>query len=316
MGGGSAPRPRPGGAPGSGASRHYLFLINMAAIYAILTLSLNFILGYLGLISIGHAGFFAIGSYVSAALTLGLGAHFLVGLLGAALASMLAGFLLGFPALRLKGHYFVLVTLGFGEIVRLVLLNWKEVTRGTDGVIGIPPPTFGPWAIDTSAKFYYFSLVFVALTVLITHRLYRSKFGRSFVALKDAELAAEVVGVDAARVKLLAFGMSAFIAGIAGSLYAHFTSFISPEVYTIDVSVIILLMLLVGGSGTISGCLVGAALLTFLPEWLRFLKEYYLILYGMGIVLIMVFLPDGIVGLARRLGLRGASAALAGREGP
>lgn len=281
-------------------SDYMMFNINMAGIYILLTLSLNFVLGYIGLISIGHAGFFAIGAYISAGLTVGLYQSFWVGLVGAGLISALVGIIVGFPALRLKGHYFVLVTLGFGEIVRLVLLNWKSVTRGTDGIVNIPAPVLGPISFDNKAQYYYLILFFVLLASGVSWRIKNSKFGRSFLAIKSSELAAEVMGVNTTETKMLAFSLSAFFAGIAGSLYAHLFSFISPEVFTVEESVLILCMLLVGGSGSILGAIVGAVFLVFLQEWLRFLKEYYMILFGAGIVAVMVFMPSGIVGMVQQ----------------
>lgn len=285
-------------------SDYVLFLFNMTLIHALLAVSLNVVYGYLGLLSLGHAGFFALGAYVSAALTLGAGLPFPVGLGGAALASALAGLLLGFPAIRIRGHYFVLVTLGFGEIVRLILLNWKAVTRGTDGIIGIPAPSLGPLIVSTKLQYYYLDLAFLAVVLVLTARFRRSSLGRACIALRDSELAAAASGVSPAIVKLSAFSWSAAIAGLAGCLYAHFYTFISPEVFTIDVSVAVLLMVLVGGAATATGPVIGAALLTFLPEWLRPLKQYYLILYGAAVVAVMVFMPDGIIGLLRRVRTR------------
>ncbi|MBI3076155.1 MAG: branched-chain amino acid ABC transporter permease [Deltaproteobacteria bacterium] len=283
-------------------SDYVLFLLVMCANHALLAVSLNVVFGYLGLIALGHAGFYGIGAYVSAALTMWAGLPFALALLGAALAAALSGLALAIPALRVRGHYFVLITLGFGEIVRLILLNWKSVTRGTDGVVGVPAPAFGPLTISSKMGFYYLTLLVAVLAILLTERLRRSKFGRALIAIRGSEMAAATSGVDPALAKLLAFTFSAWIAGSAGSLYAHFYTFISPEVFTIDISVAALLMVLLGGAGSNLGAVVGAGLLTLLPEALRFLKELYLILYGAGIVLVMVFMPDGLVGIARRLG--------------
>jgi branched-chain amino acid transport system permease protein len=285
-------------------SRYYMNIFNLAGIFIILTYGLNFIHGYLGLISIGHAGFFAVGAYVTAGLTMAVGVNYFVALPLAAVASALTGVLLGFPALRMGGHYFVLITLGFGEIVRLVILNWKEVTNGTNGVNNIPAPTIAGWAFDSRFSYYYLVLFFIILTMIVTISLRRSKYGRSMLALKVGELAATVMGVNPAVNKLINFGMSAFFAGLAGGLYASYINSISPEVFSVDLSVDVLTMLLVGGSGTIAGPVVGSVFLVFLKEWLRFIKEYYMVIYGAGIVLVMIFMPFGLVGLAKRILLR------------
>jgi branched-chain amino acid transport system permease protein len=292
-------------------SDYALFLLNMAVIHTLLAVSLNVVFGYLGLLSLGQAGFYALGAYVSAALVLGAGLPFAIGLAGAVVASALAGLLVAFPAIRIRGHYFVLITLGFGEIVRLVLLNWKAVTRGTDGIIGIPAPALGPFVVSTKLRYYYLGLVLLALVLVLTAWLRRSSLGRACLAIKDNELAASACGVNPTIVKLSAFGWSAAIAGLAGSLYAHLFTFISPEVFTIDVSVAVLLMVLVGGAGTASGPVIGAVLLTFLPEWLRPLKQYYMILYGAAVVAVMVFMPEGLVGIVARLRMTRRQAAAA-----
>ena len=287
------------------AGRDYaLFLFTMAALHALLALSLDVVVGSLGLISLGHAALFGIGAYVSAAATLGLGLPWLSALGAAGAAGALAGLLLGLLSLRIRGHYFVLVSLGFGEIVRLILLNWKAVTRGTDGVIGIPPPSLGGLAVTSKLGAYYLSLALLVAVVALTGRLRRSALGRAFVALRSDELAARACGVSGALVKLSALGWSGALAGLAGSLYAHFYTFISPEVFTVDVSVTLLVMVLIGGAGTEGGPLVGALLLTFLPEWLRPFRQYYMILYGAAVVVVMVFAPDGIVGALKRARLR------------
>jgi branched-chain amino acid transport system permease protein len=283
------------------AGRDYpLFLATMAAIHALLALSLDMAVGSLGLISLGHAALFGIGAYLSAAATLGFGLPWLVALVVAAAGAGLAGLLLGLLALRIRGHYFVLVSLGFGEIVRLILLNWKTVTRGADGVVGIPAPSLGGLTVTSKLGVYFVALAILVIVAALTRRLRHSALGRAFVALREDELAARAAGVGPALVKLSALGWSGTVAGLAGSLYAHFYSFISPEVFTVDVSVTILVMVLVGGAGTEAGPLVGALLLTLLPEWLRPFRQYYLIVYGAAVVLVMVFMPGGVAGMLER----------------
>jgi branched-chain amino acid transport system permease protein len=285
-------------------SRYTLNILNLTGIFVVFTYSLNFIHGYLGLISIGQAGFFAIGAYVTAGLSMAVGLNYFFSLFLAAIASSVAGALIGFPATRIRGHYFVLITLGFGEIVRLIILNWNEVTNGTNGVNNIPPPRLGPWAFDSRLSYYYLVLFFVVLTLLVTLSLRRSKYGRSMLALKVSEQAATLMGVNPTVNKLISFCLSSFFAGLAGGLYASYIGSISPEPFGVNLSVDVLTMLLVGGSGTVAGPVVGAVFLVVLKEWLRFMKEYYMIVYGAGIVLVMIFMPEGIAGLVRNLMVR------------
>lgn len=282
-------------------SRYYMNLLNFAGIFIILTYSLNFIHGYLGLISIGQAGFFAIGAYITAGLTMGPGLNYFPSLIIGAIGAGLVGGLLGFPAARIGGHYFVLITMGFGEIVRLVILNWKEVTNGTNGINNIPPPQLGPMIFDSRFSYYYLVLVFVILTMLVTVSLRRSKFGRAMLSVKVGELAANVMGVNPLTTKAINIAMSGFFAGLAGGLYASYIGSISPEAFDVMLSIDILTMTIIGGSGTIAGPIIGSLFLVFLKEWLRFIQEYYMIIYGAGIVLVMIFMPSGLVGLIKRI---------------
>ena len=248
-------------------------LINVAAIQTVLVLSLNLLYGYAGQFSFGHAGFWGVGAYTTALLTTSLGAPFLVALPVSAVAAGLLGVVVGFPALKLRGPYLAFATLGCGEIVRLILLNWKDVTGGQDGIAGIPAAALGPLAFRTDLQFYYLVLAVVLLTALALHRLRLSRHGRAYVAIRESEVAASAMGVPIARVKIEAFVLSAMLAGVAGNLYAHLFRYVSPDVFTFDVSVGLMLMLLVGGVGTIAGSVVGAVMLTMLPEVLRFTRE-------------------------------------------
>ena len=285
-------------------SRYYMNIFNFAGIFIILTYSLNFLHGYLGLISIGHAGFFAIGAYITAGLTMGVGLNYFPSLFIASIGAAFVGVLLGFPAARIGGHYFVLISLGFGEIVRLVILNWKEVTHGTNGINNIPPPELGSLIFESRFSYYYLILFFVIVTMLVTLSLRRSKYGRSMLALKVGEIAATVMGVNPLTTRLVNLGISGFFAGLAGGLYASYIGSISPEAFDVSLSIDILTMTLVGGSGTIAGPIIGATFLVFLKEWLRFIKEYYMIIYGAGIVFMMIFMPYGIMGLIKRIAVR------------
>jgi branched-chain amino acid transport system permease protein len=286
--------------PWVGLDGYTMRLLNMGFVFVLLTAAFNFTLGYAGQLSLAHVGFFALGAY-------GVGLLTTAGLLGfwTAVAVTVAGCVLvavglGIPTVRLKTHYLALATLSFDEIVRLVLTNWKAVTRGTDGVLGIPGPSLLGVPIRGEARWYWLLLAVTAILVWLAARIAGSRWGEALVAMRESEVAAEAMGIDTARLKILALALSAAYAAVAGGLYAGLYTFISPEFFNIEILVSTLVMLLIGGAGTVLGPVVGGFALTFLPEWLRDVKQYYMIAYGLGIVALIVFFPAGLVGLARR----------------
>lgn len=278
-------------------SSYHLRLANVIGIYLLLVLGLNFILGYAGQLSFAQVGFFGIGAYSAAILTADYGFSFWIGLVAAAAISGFAALLIGVPTLKLRGHYFAFGTFAFGEVVRLVAVNWDALTHGASGLSGIPPPAIGDFRFDTDASYYYLVVFFALLGVLVSIRVERSKIGRALFAIRESELAAEAMGIRTRHAKQTAFTLSAVFAGVAGALYGPLNAVISPDVFSFDVSVVVLVSLLLGGSGTISGALLGTVLIVLLPEWLRFLDQYYMMIYGGGVVLLMVFMPQGIMGL-------------------
>lgn len=279
------------------ASPYHLHVLIMAGIFAVLALSLNLLLGYTGLLSLGHAGFFGIGAYTSALLTLKLEWSVWLGLLCGVGLAALAGFLIGRLALRLRGAYFVLVTISFAGVVSLVSVNWMELTNGPLGLPGIPAPEVGPWSLRTKPAYYYLVLAAAALCYLICQRLVRSRIGRAFLALRENEPLAESVGVDSTHYLVLATVVSAAMAGLGGALYAHYTRFVSPEVFLFTYTVTMVIMVVAGGKGTLGGPLVGALLFTALPEVLREATswQWQMLAYGVVLVLLVFFLPRGIV---------------------
>lgn len=288
------------------ASRYYLQIASVAVVFAVAIIGYDFVLGRAGQLSLSHAAFFGIGAYTFALLTVRLGMPFWISLPAAALVAALFGLAVGVPSLRLRGHYLAIATLGFGEIVRLVLTHWNELTNGVDGIARIPAPAFGPLVLGDNIGQYYLVVASLALLAWGAGRINASKFGLVLVAIREGETAAEVMGVDTRRGKVMAFALGAFYAGVAGSLYASLFSYISPETFGLEQSIVMLAMLLLGGIGSITGAVIGAVVLSFLPEWLRFLKDYYLIVYGVGILLMMSFMPSGIVGFLRSRLARGA----------
>ncbi|MCL4371601.1 MAG: branched-chain amino acid ABC transporter ATP-binding protein/permease [Chloroflexi bacterium] len=282
-------------------SAYSLVLLNMALMFSVVVLGLNFVYGFGGIFSLAQAAFWGIGAYTSALLTTDAHMSFPVGLLGAVLVTSLFGVILGVPTLKLRSHYLTMATLAFGEAVRLVLMNTERLTHGANGIRGIPPAAFGPLVFDTPERFYYLNLAVVLAAILFTVRFRRSRLGRALEATRDDELAAAATGVDVTYCRVLAFVLSAFLAGVAGSLWAAFSSYISPETFDLFSTIRFVAMLLIGGAGTALGPLVGTVLLTFLPEWLRFLEAYYMAIYGLSIVLMLVFAPKGVVGLVGSL---------------
>ncbi len=293
-----------GALPLVGLDSYTMRLLNVAFVFVILTTAFNFTLGYAGQLSLAHVGFFALGAYVVGLTTTASLLTFWPALAAAVVAAVLVAVGLGIPTVKLKTHYLALATLSFNEIVRLVLTNWKEVTRGTDGVLNIPPPTVLGLAVRGEVRWYYLLLAVTLALVWLAGRIAGSRYGEAFAALKESEVAAEAMGVDTVRLKILALALSAAYSAVAGGLYASLYTFISPEFFNFEVLIGTLVMLLIGGAGTVLGPVVGGLGLTFLPEWLRDIKQYYMIAYGLGIVGLIAFFPYGLVGLAYRL--RGA----------
>jgi branched-chain amino acid transport system permease protein len=281
-------------------SKYLIQLINTAIVFLIIVMGLNYVIGFSGQISLAATGFWGIGAYTSALLSTQFGASFWSALLVSSLFSTLFGFVIGFPTLKLKQFYLGIATVGFGEITALVLLNWTSLTNGADGVPGIPKPAIGSFVFNTDFRFYYILLVTAVILLLVSVRIKNSRFGRGLLAIADDELAAEVAGIPTHWYKMLAFALSAFYAGASGSLYAHLIGYISPDLFVFRQSIIFLCMFMIGGSGYIAGPIIGSVLLTLLPEWMRFLKEYYMAIYGLAVVMLAIGMPTGIMGLLER----------------
>jgi len=264
----------------------------------------NLISGYTAYVSFGQVSFFGIGAYTSGWLSTHLGWPVWPSMACAVLLSGLIALAVGFPCLRLSGHYLALATIGFGIITQLVLINWKDVTNGSDGMSGIPAPSIGPWTFDRYASYYYVVLVAVLACAYIAWRIKTTRVGRALEAIRENEIAARATGIDATRYKITAFVLAGAYAGLAGSLLAHSIKFISPDSYSFDQSVVFLVMLILGGSSSIGGAILGAVLLTFLPEVLRPLKSSYIMVYGAAVIVMIVFRPRGRMGLCQTLRLR------------
>ena len=281
-------------------SPYHVHILIMAGIFAILALSLNLLLGYTGQLSLGHAAFFGIGAYTSALLALRLDWPFVAGFVAAIALAAMSGYAIGRLALKLRGAYFVLVTISFAGVISLVSVNWMELTNGPLGLPGVPPPEIAGLSLRTKTGAWYLVLAVTGLAWLLCRRLVGSRIGRALVALRENEALAESVGVDGTHYLVLATVISAGMAGAAGSLYAHYTRFVSPEVFFFGYTVTMVIMVVAGGKGTLAGPLVGALVFTVLPEVLREATswQWQMLVYGVLLILTLVFLPRGIVPTA------------------
>jgi branched-chain amino acid transport system permease protein len=291
------------------------YLMNVlvfVGIHTMLAIGLNLLLGYAGQISLGHAGFFGMGAYLSGILTSTYGWN---PWLAMPLAAFFVGglaFLIGFPILKLKGHYLAMATLGLGIIIYIVFNETIDLTGGPSGLSGIPNLSIGTFIFDGDVKNYYLIWTVTLATILLTLNLVNSRIGRALRAVHDSEIAARVVGVNARLLKVQIFALSAVISSVAGSLYAHTMTFISPASFGFNFSIELLTMVVIGGLGSIYGSFLGAALLTLLPEFLRAAQDYDIIIYGGLLIVMVMFMPGGLVrgvpDLFRRL-IRGRGGA-------
>lgn len=278
---------------------YYIDIAILAGIYIILALGLNVVIGFSGLLNLGFAAFYAIGAYTCALLTTKAGFGFWSSLPLSVFTATVSGLILAFPALRLRGDYLAIVTLGFGEIVRLTLNNWDSLTGGPNGISGIPLPFVFGLELSGPSHYYYLVLFFVLFAIFIVRRVYYSRTGRAWLALREDEVAAEAMGINTTRYKFLAFSFGAFWAGLAGALFAGKMRFISPESFTFMESVLIACMVILGGIGSIPGVILGALILVILPEVLREFQLYRMLALGIGLVLMMVFRPGGLVKVSK-----------------
>lgn len=274
---------------------YLLHLAILGGIYIILAISLNLIVGYAGQVSLGHAAFYGIGAYISALTSLLWHFPFPLAALSAILFAGACGLLLGLPTLRLKEDYLAIVTLGFGVIVDMVFLN-LEITGGPDGLPGIPPPSFLGMSFQSPWQYLLLTLLMVLLTLALTYRLVHSYHGRALKAIRDHEVTAQVMGINTPAYKVAIFTLAAALAGLAGSLYAHYITFINPESFGLHTSILALCMVVLGGMGSLAGAVVGALALTLLPELLREFKAYQDLVYGALLVGLLIWRPQGLLG--------------------
>ena len=272
-------------------------------VFIIATMGLNLTVGYAGQKSLGHAAFFGIGAY-TVAIFLKAGLSFWLGLPVAALFCFVVGLALGFPALRVQTIYLAFATLGFNTALWLVMRNEEWLTGGTFGINNIARPSLGGISFDGNLAYYYLVLTFTVVLALLLWGLLRSPWGKAFTALRDNAIRAESLGIDTRSYTLLSFAIGAVYAGVAGGLYASQVQFIDPALFTVGASIMMYLMVVVGGPGYFLGPVLGSAVGVVLPEWLRFAQAWYLFVFGAAVVVLMIWLPDGLLSIPDRLKAR------------
>jgi branched-chain amino acid transport system permease protein len=290
------------------STQYYIHLLTLALIWIVLAQGQNLTQGFVGYVSIAQAGFMGIGAYASTLLTVKLGFSVWTTLFVAPLITGFAALLAGYPSLRVKGHYFSIVTLAYNMVIFIVLMTFSALTGGEAGIPNVPRPSelnlFGhviSFQGRSNLNFYALALLFAALATGICAMVLHSRVGRVMLAIRQNEDLAEAMGVNTSRYKLFAFVLSSMLAGLAGTLYAHYIGFLNPEPFGVDQSLNIILAVILGGSGTLLGPIVGAVSVTFLPEILRFADSFRLITYGLILVIATIFLPKGLVPLAAGL---------------
>jgi branched-chain amino acid transport system permease protein len=277
-----------------------IYLLSYWLIFVIATMGLNLTVGYAGQKSLGHAAFFGIGAY-TVAIMMKAGISFWLGLPAAALICFVTGLVLGFPALRVQTIYLAFATLGFNTAIWLVMRNEEWLTGGTFGINGIERPSLFGFSLEGNLAYYYFVLGTAVVMAALQWGLLRSPWGKAFTALRDNPIRAESLGINTRSYTLLSFAIGAVYAGVAGALFASLVQFIEPAPFTVGASIMMYLMVVVGGPGYFLGPLLGSAVGVILPEWLRFAQAWYLFVFGAAVVLLMIWLPDGLLSIPDRI---------------
>jgi len=276
-------------------------IVNMICIYIILGTSINVLTGFTGQLSLGQAAFFGVGAYTTALLNTRAGLQFIPCMIGSVLITALFGIVLAVPALKVKGSYLALLTMGFGEVVRIVMINWTPVTNGTAGILGIESPVLFGFAFDSLKKYYFLIVAFVILGLAYQNMIIHTRTGRAFVAIREDNEAAELTGINVTGYKIRAFVLSAIYCGMAGCLYAMMIRYISPDTFTNNISSVILWTAIVGGFGTVAGPVLGGIIMQVLPEALRFLGDWRLVVYGVILLIVILRFPGGLYPYVQKL---------------
>jgi branched-chain amino acid transport system permease protein len=278
--------------------QHYTGIMVFAGIYTLITIGLSLLMGYAGQISLGHAAFYGIGAYTSGILTTKYGINPWLCMVAGGLLASIAAVAVGAPSLKLKGHYLAMATLAFGIIINIVFREEVEWTGGPDGMINIPRLQLLGWKINSTKDFYYLAWAIAAGAFIFTINILQSPAGRALRAIHTSEPASGAMGINVSHYKIVVFVYSAALASLAGSLYAHYMNFINPSSFDLFFSIKLIIMIALGGMHSIWGAILGTVLIVFLSfEWLHFLEEFEILVYGAILLVVTIFLPKGLVGL-------------------
>lgn len=277
-------------------NEYFLKIINNIILYSIISLSVNLIVGFCGQLDFGRSAFAGIGCYFAAVTMVKLHVPFLIAFLGAGLFAAFMGMLLGMLCRKTSFDYLTLITIGFSEICRLIFMNWNDVTGGAVGLMNVPAPDIFGLVFDTHAKFFYFALALLVLSYVVIKRITKSKLGRAFEAIRDDSIAASYSGINVPNYKILCFALGSFFTGLAGAAMVSYTQYASPYNFTIDESLVMLQMAILGGLGSLPGSIIGAAILIITPELSRDIFQYRLLIMGTLMVILMLFAPNGLLG--------------------
>jgi branched-chain amino acid transport system permease protein len=279
-----------------------LYVLTLTGVFALVALGLNLLTGYAGQISLCHAAFFGVGAYATAILTQKAGFPYLLSIFVGALFTAAVGAIVAVPAMRLRSLYLAIATLGFGVVLQKIIFEWRGLTNGGGG-LALSPPAIAGYELGATGL-YYLTLAMVTLGLWGAWNISRGRTGRALLIIKESEIAAGALGIPAARYKVIAFAVSAFYTAVAGGLFAYLVRYIHPESFSVGLSIAFLSMVVIGGLGTIGGSIVGAAFYVIVPELLRGIKDAPGLVFGLLLVIVMVLMPQGLWGLARRLGRR------------
>lgn len=282
-------------------SDYKMHIVNMVGIYIILALGMNLAMGYCGQFNLAIGALFGVGAYTSALLTLKFGLSVWIAMPLAGLFTGSIGAIVGLPSMKVRSHYLAIVTIGLGHVINLILINWTNVTQGAMGLSGIPSAQLFGFAFDTEQSFYYVILVVTILLYFLARAIVGSSIGRYFIAIRDDYIAARASGINTGYYQITAFALSAFYAGVAGSLYAHLVTYVSPDSFQFGQTLIVMTTILIGGLGSLGGSILGASMLTVLNEYLRAFEDFQLVIYGLIVLLLVLFLPGGLLSLRERL---------------
>jgi branched-chain amino acid transport system permease protein len=282
-------------------NRYQVHIINMAGIYILVSLGLNLAMGYAGQFNLAMGALWGVGAYTAAILNTRFGLPFWINLPAAVVVTGLFGALVGLPSLKVRSHYLAIVTIGLGEVINIILVQQEGFTGGALGIGSIKMPSFFGIPIDNDERFYYIIVVVVILGFLLARQMLANRIGRSFRAIRDDYQAAKAMGVNTAYYQILAFVISAAYAGAAGALFAHLNTYISPDIFEFKSTLFVMTMTMVGGMGSLTGSVVGGLALPVLQEYLRVIKDWQLVVYGVAIMVVVLFIPGGVIELARRI---------------